>query len=192
MTSPDAQDFGVIEPAELPTDFEAFFTRHMSEFLRVAGSRTRNPYDAEEVVMEAAVVMIRKWPRILAHPKPIALAHKILDNQIADFYRRRARTADREVSYGALTEADVPTAGDLLELRGHDGLDRALAELDKRAPLQAKCVVLRYFAELDFAAIATRLEITVSAAKTNVHLGRKKLAHLIGLPESGKGSPDAG
>ncbi|MET8957613.1 sigma-70 family RNA polymerase sigma factor [Streptomyces sp. NPDC004533] len=187
MTSPDEQDFGVIEPAELPTDFEAFFTGHKSEFIRVAGARTRNPHDADEVLMDAAVVMYRKWERILAHPNPIALAHRILENAIADFYRRRARTTDWEVSYGELSYADVPTADDLLLLRGHDSLDRALAELEQRAPLQANCVRLRYLAELDFAEISARLDITAGAAKANVHLGLKNLYRLIGLPDSGKG-----
>ncbi|MGV9762079.1 RNA polymerase sigma factor [Streptomyces tricolor] len=187
MTSPDEQDFGVIEPAGLPTDFEAFFARHMNEFLRVAGARTRNPHDAEEVVMEAAVQMFRKWPRILAHPRPIALAHRILANKITDFYRYRARTAGREVSYDELSYAEVPTPDELLRLRGHDQLDRALAELEKRAPLQAQCIILHYYADLDFTEIANCLEITVGAARANAHLGRKKLVHLIDLPESGKG-----
>ncbi|MGW3118490.1 RNA polymerase sigma factor [Streptomyces sp. NPDC001107] len=187
MTSPDEQDFGVIEPAELPTDFEVFFSRHKGEFLRVAATRTRNSHDADEAVMDAAVVMYRKWPRVLAHPNPIALAHRILENAIADFYRRRARTADREISYGELSYADVPTADDLLLLRDHDQLDRALADLDRRAPLQANCVRLRYFAELGYSEIATRLDITLNAARTNVHLGLKNLNHLIGLPDPEKG-----
>jgi RNA polymerase sigma-70 factor (ECF subfamily) len=187
VTGTDEQGFGVIEPAELPTDFEAFFARHMSEFLRVAGSRTRDRHDADEVLMEAALLMYRKWPRILAHPNPIALAYRILENAIADFYRRKARTAGREVSYGEFSYADLPTADDLLGLRGHDLLDRALAELENQAPLQAQCVRLRYLAELDFTEIAARLDITANAAKTNVHLGLKKLTRLISLPDTGKG-----
>ncbi|WP_405933634.1 RNA polymerase sigma factor [Streptomyces sp. NBC_00827] len=187
MTDPDEHDSGLIEPADLPTDFEAFFARHKSEFLRIAGARLRDAHDADEALMEAAVVMYRKWPRVLAHANPIALAHRILETSIIDFYRRRARTADREVTCGELTYADVPTADDLLLLRGHDHLDRALAELDQRAPLQANCVRLRYLAELDFDEIATRLDITRGAAKTNVHLGLKKLNQLISLPDTGKG-----
>ncbi|MFC5855897.1 hypothetical protein ACFPZI_30220 [Streptomyces chlorus] len=110
----------------------------------------RDPHDADEALMDAAVVMYRKWPRILAHANPIALAHRILDNAITDFYRRRARTAGREVSHAELSYADMPTADDLMLLRGHDRLDRALADLDQRAPLQANCVRLRYLTELDF------------------------------------------
>lgn len=187
MTNPDEQDFGLIEPADLPTDFEAFFTRYKREFLRIAGARLRDSHDADEALMDAAVIMYRKWPRILAHANPLALAHRILEASIIDFYRRRARTADREVTQGELSYADVPTADDLLLLRGHDRLDRALADLDQRAPLQANCVRLRYLAELDFAQIGARLGITPGAAKTNVHLGLKKLNHLMGHPHTGKG-----
>ena len=185
MTNPDEQDYGVIEPADLPTDFEVFFARHKSEFLRVAGARLRDPHDADEALMEAALTMYRKWPRILAHANPIALAHRILDSAIIDFYRRRARTSDREITHGQFAYADVPTADDLLFLRGHDRLDRALADLEQRAPLQASCVRLRYLAELDFDEIAARMGITPGAARTNVHLGLKK--HLMGLPDTGEG-----
>ncbi|MFF9490239.1 RNA polymerase sigma factor [Streptomyces sp. NPDC014676] len=187
MTNPDERDFGLIEPVDLPNDFEVFFARYKGDFLRITGSRLRDPHDADEALMDAAVVMYRKWPRILAHANPIALAHRILDNAITDFYRRRARTAGREVSHSEFSYADVPTADDLMLLRGHDRLDRALADLDQRAPLQANCVRLRYLTELDFTEIATRLGITPSAAKTNVHLGLKKLHHLMGLPDTGKG-----
>ncbi|MFG3552705.1 RNA polymerase sigma factor [Streptomyces sp. NPDC047725] len=187
MTNADEQDHGLIEPAGLPTDFEAFFARHKSEFLRIAGARLRDPHDADEALMEAAVVMYRKWPRILAHANPIALAHYILDSAITDFYRRRARTAGREITYAQLAYADVPTTDDLLLLRGHDRLDRALAELEQRAPVQATCVRLRYLAELDFDQIALRMGITPGAARANVHLALKKLSHLMGLPDTGEG-----
>ncbi|GHB68164.1 hypothetical protein GCM10010377_68850 [Streptomyces viridiviolaceus] len=187
MTNPDEQDYGLIEPAPLPTDFEVFFARHKSEFLRIAGARLRDPHDADEALMDAAMTMYRKWPRILAHANPIALAHRILDAAIIDFYRRRARTTDREITCGQLAYADVPTADDLLHLRGHDRLDRVLADLEQRAPLQANCVRLRYLAELDFGQIATRLGITPGAARTNVHLGLKKLHDLMGLPDTGEG-----
>ncbi|MER6443321.1 sigma factor [Streptomyces sp. NPDC001185] len=87
-----------------------FFGCYKVEILRIADARTRNPHDADEVLMEAAVAMYRKWPRLLAHPNPIALAQRILEAAIVDFYRRRARTAGREVSYGELSYAEMPTA----------------------------------------------------------------------------------
>ncbi|MGX4694688.1 RNA polymerase sigma factor [Streptomyces sp. JNUCC 63] len=68
-------------------------------------------------------------------------------------------------------------------------MGRALAELEQRAPVQASCVRLRYLAELDFADIAARLDITPGATKAKVHLGLKNLNRLIGLPDPGKGKP---
>ncbi|MGW6457695.1 RNA polymerase sigma factor [Streptomyces sp. NPDC055078] len=186
MNDSSEQDSGLIEPAELPVDFEAFFAAHKREFLRVAGSRLRDVHDADEVLMEAAMVMYRKWPRILAHANPIALAFRILETSIVDFYRRRVRIAGRELSCGELTYADVPTVDDLLILRGHDVLERALADLEQRAPIQANCVRLRYLADLSFGEVADRLGITKGAAKTNVHLGLKNLHALMDLPAAGK------
>lgn len=174
----------LIEPAEFPTHFEEFFAAHKNEFLRTAGARLRDVHDADEAVMEAAVSMFRKWERIRAHPNPMALANRILHNAVTDFYRRRARITEHEQLVAA-----VPTSAYLMALREHDRLDRALDELGKKAPAQANCVRLRHLLELEYDEIARRLNITPGAAKTNVHLGVKKLYDLMDLPdETGKGN----
>ncbi|MEV8419184.1 RNA polymerase sigma factor [Streptomyces niveus] len=176
--------------AELDREFADFFAEHKDNFLRIAAGRLRNLHDADEALMDAAVQMHRKWPRIKAHANSIALAHTILGAAVTDFYRRRARHTDREVpvpgpSYSAY--ADTPTVDDILALRGYDGLDRALATLAERAPMQAECVRLRYLGDKEFEEIAACLNITKGAAKTNVHLGLKKMHALMDLPDPGKG-----
>jgi RNA polymerase sigma factor (sigma-70 family) len=183
VTDSSGREHELIEPAELPTDFEAFFAAHKSTFLRTAGSRLRDPHDADEALMEAAVAMYRKWERILAHANPMALANRILSDAITDFYRRRARIADRERSC-----ATPPTSSYLMELRSHDQLDRAMDELEKTAPIQASCVRLRYLVGLEYEDVAHRLGITPGAAKSNVHYGIKKLYALMDLPDTGKGN----
>ncbi|MCM2393915.1 RNA polymerase sigma factor [Streptomyces albipurpureus] len=188
MTDSTEQEHSVMEPAELPVDFEAFFALHKKEFLRVAGSRLRNLHDADEALMEAAVVMYEKWPDILAHANPIACAFSIVNARAIDFYRQRIRRASRELPYDEIAHTDRPTVDDLLILRGHDSLDRALARLEQRAPVQANCVRLRYLADLSFEEVAARLGITKGAAKTNVHLAVKKLQALMDLPPAGKGN----
>lgn len=193
MTDSSEQEHDVAQPAEsteLPLEFEAFFVMHKDAFLRIAAGRLRNLHDADEALMDAGIQMYRKWPRIKAHPKPIALAYTILSAAITDFYRRRARHADREVPVPGpayTTYADKPTVDDLLMLRGYDPLDRALASLEESAPLQARCVELRYLADKDIDEIAAYLNITKGAVKSNIHLGRKKLHALMETPEPGKG-----
>lgn len=165
------QERDTAQSAELDHQFARFFAEHKDNFLRIAMGRLRNVHDADEALMDAAVQMHRKWPRIKAHPNPEALAYTILKAAVADFFRRRARHAEREVPVSGTAYADTPTVDDILALRGYDGLDRALASLAERAPKQAECVRLRYLDEKEFDEIATYLNITKQAATTNVHLG---------------------
>ncbi|MFB7275293.1 RNA polymerase sigma factor [Streptomyces sp. NPDC056244] len=186
----DSSERDLSQPTALDEEFAAFFTANKNNFMRICASRLRNLHDADEALMDAAVQMHRKWHVIQAHPNPMALAYRILSSAITDFYRRRARLTEREVpvpgtSYTAY--ADTPTVDDILALRGYDGLDRALAKLAERAPMQAECVRLRYLADRDLDEIADCLAITKGAAKTNVHLGLKKLHALMDLPDPGKG-----
>ncbi|MET9661380.1 sigma-70 family RNA polymerase sigma factor [Streptomyces sp. NPDC006510] len=175
--------------SELDQAFTAFFRQHKEEFLRVAMTRLRNLQDADDALMDAAIQMHRKWIRIEAHSNPIALAYTILNAKITDFYRRRARHAEREIPVGTDSAAynRAVTVDDILTLRGYESLDHALAELQKRAPKQADCVRLHYLSGMTFEEIAEYLNITRGAAKGNAHLGRKKLHDLMDLPETGKG-----
>ncbi|WP_160311029.1 sigma factor-like helix-turn-helix DNA-binding protein [Streptomyces sp. 150FB] len=174
----------------LDEEFTLFFAKHKTSFLKITASKLRNLHDADEALMEAAAQMHNKWRRIKAHPNPVALAYKILGTATTDFYRRRARLAEREVSVPGTvytTYADKPSVDDLMEMRGYEGLERALASLGERAPLQAECVRLRFLADKDNSEIAAYLTITEGAAKTNISLGIKKLQALMDLPGPGKG-----
>ncbi|MFH8562036.1 hypothetical protein [Streptomyces sp. NPDC017988] len=57
------QDFPPAQPAQ-DEDFVRFFAQHKDECLRTAISWTRCLEDADEILMNAAVNMCRKWPRI--------------------------------------------------------------------------------------------------------------------------------
>ncbi|WP_329043520.1 RNA polymerase sigma factor (plasmid) [Streptomyces sp. NBC_00178] len=181
------------EPGEIPEptrkqmDFQEFIREHKGEFMRVAMGRLRNLHDADEVVQIAAVKIHTKWTVIEAHANPLALAMTIVRTCAIDYYRRRARLADREILASGSGLPRTPTADELLELRGYEPLDQARAILEERAPKQAECVRLRYLEGKDATEIAERLGITPSAAKANVSLGLKALHALMDLPELGKG-----
>ncbi|WP_331734418.1 MULTISPECIES: RNA polymerase sigma factor [unclassified Streptomyces] len=176
-----------LAPEQQPMDaeFRDFLIRHKDEFLRIAISHLRDLFDADEAVLDAALKIHNKWPKIKAHNNPLALARRIVHATSIDFYRRRARLVSREIPHSGLLHA--PTADDLLELRGYDRLDRARAILQDRAPKQAECVRLRYIEEMEFVEIAHQLSITPNAAKTNVHLGLKALQALMTPPEPRNG-----
>ncbi|MFJ8770225.1 RNA polymerase sigma factor [Streptomyces clavifer] len=181
------------EPGEVPgpsrkqMDFQDFIREHKPEFMRLAMGCLRNLHDADEVLQIAAVKIHTKWTVIEAHANPLALAMRIVRTSAIDYYRRRARLADREIPVPGSGLPRTPTADDLLELRGYEPLDQARAVLEERAPKQAECVRLRYFENKDAAEIAERLGITPSAAKANISLGLKALHTLMDLPEPGKG-----
>ncbi|MEU5825890.1 sigma-70 family RNA polymerase sigma factor [Streptomyces sp. NPDC047803] len=181
------------EPDELPQPsrkqlrFTDFMVEHKDEFMRFAISRLRNLHDADEAVQIAAVKMHEKWTVIEAHANPPALAMRMVRTGVIDYYRRRARLADRETSVDSAGLIRVPSVDELLELRGYDRLDEARALLEERAPRQAECVRLRYLENRDNAEIAEYLGISPNAARTNIFYGLKALHALMDLPEKGKG-----
>ncbi|MEU7650310.1 sigma-70 family RNA polymerase sigma factor [Streptomyces huasconensis] len=179
------QDFPLAQPAQ-DEDFVRFFAQHKDEFLRTAISWTRCLEDADEILMNAAVNMCRKWPRIKAHNNPIALARTMLTAARNDFYRQQARRVP-EVSFSDLAYTEPVTVDDLLALRGYDRLEQALHRLQARAPQQAECVRLRYTEDLTTAEVAARLNISEGAVRTNVCKGLKNLKHFMDLPTTGKG-----
>ncbi|MFJ4320585.1 RNA polymerase sigma factor [Streptomyces lavendulae] len=170
------------DPVEFPAAFEGFFAQNKSAFLRIAGARLRNAQDTEDAVMEASYKIYRKWERILAHQNPRAMAYRILNACLTDFYRRRARMALRDEA-----ARQQPCAAHFTDLRDHAVLDEALEVLEKTAPLQANCVRLRHLADLSYENVATYLDITPGAAKTNVSLGLAKLKDIMNIPDAGKG-----
>lgn len=171
----------------LDAEFEAFFRKHKDEFLRLAVSRLRNLPDADEALMDAALQIYRKWPVVQTHANPVALARKIVNSSCIDFYRCRARRDDHEKTLHESGYPSAPSADDLLEMRGYERLDHALAELEARAPKQAECVRLKFLEGCTHEEIAAHLDISTAAAKTNTHLGLKALHTLMDLPASGKG-----
>ncbi|MFI2470962.1 RNA polymerase sigma factor [Streptomyces globisporus] len=72
----------------------------------------------------------------------------------------------------------------LMELGRYDELDRAMEELEIVAPLQAMCVQLHHLIGLPYEQVAEIAEISVAAAKTNAHRGRRQLGRMLKeLPE---------
>ncbi|MFF8432876.1 RNA polymerase sigma factor [Streptomyces bacillaris] len=187
------ESHGLAEPGEMPEPsrkqqrFQEFIAKHKSEFMRYAMTRLRNLHDADEAVQIAAVKMHAKWTVIEAHANPLALAMEIVRTSVIDHYRRLARLADREIPLAGSGLPRMPSADDLLELRGYERLDKARAFLEERAPKQAECVRLRFLEDKTIAEIADYLNISTNAATTNIHLGLKSLNALMNLPEPGKG-----
>lgn len=189
MNDPFGKEYDLVgpdpEPSEIGPQSELFFREHMDTFMRIALYRLRNLHDAEDAVMNAALIMHRRIERIRAASNPIGLAIKMLQDAITDYSRRSVRLADYEHLV-----ADLPTSSHLIQLGRYDQLDRAMEALEILAPQQAQCVQLHALAGLPYAQVAEIVGITESAAKTYAFRGRKQLMELM-LTELAKEKGDS-
>ncbi len=164
---------------KLPVDFEVFFQQEYKAFLQFARKRLRSVQDAEEVVLDASARIFKKWDEALSHPNPVALAYKILDGFVADYWRQLSRRREDPV-------AEPPSPAYFESLRPNAALEHALDTLRAIAPLQAQCVSMRHLDELSYEEIAELLDITVGAAKTNASLGKQRLRDIMTTPRRGE------
>lgn len=144
---------------------------------------TGNPADAADAAQEALIAIVRGLPRFDGRAAFGTWAYRIAANASLDELRRRRRrpatTIDDE-RHVELADHGAQHAVDDVVARLTDGpaLDAALAALpdDFRLP-----VVLRDVADLDYAEIATALQIPVGTVKSRIARGRAHLARHLGL-----------
>ncbi|MER7982654.1 RNA polymerase sigma factor [Streptomyces sp. NPDC095817] len=161
--------------------FDRFFRKHMESLMRPLIARTRTVYDADEILMTAALKAYQRWPYIDASTDPIGLVRKIVRDCRIDHYRSQARRAGREFLTDDLPSylPDGGTVDELLELRGYDQLDEAMATLARTAPVQAACIRLHYLEGLTTTEIAERTGSTPAAVRANLSKGRHHLRSLL-------------
>ncbi|MFD6275042.1 sigma-70 family RNA polymerase sigma factor [Streptomyces sp. NPDC060209] len=178
MNDPFGREHDVVGPDPgqqgLDPRGEEFFREYLDMFQRIANYRLRDRYDAEDALMEAMVTMHRRIERILTASNPIALALKMLNDAITDYYRRSMRIARNE-----RLVAELPVVSYLEELGRYDQLDRAMEALEVTAPRQAQCVQMYDLMGLSYAQTAKILGISESAAKTAACRGRQQLTELM-------------
>ena len=167
---PRAQEPGSGAPANR-LRFDALFEAHRRDVLAYALRRTREPADAEDVAAETFAVA---WRRIDAVPAGdgslpwlYGVARRVLANQRRGTERRwnlLGRLFDRT----PLVEdgPDIDDGGPLTATLGH-------LRPDERELLQ-----LVAWEELDHAAIATALGISVNAVAIRLHRARRRFAEV--------------
>ncbi|WP_326708045.1 RNA polymerase sigma factor [Streptomyces sp. NBC_01474] len=182
MNDADAfdQEGPVAQPAH-DAAFDRFFRQHKQDLLRYLVSRARTVYDADEVLITAALRVYKRWPYIEASANPLGLVHKIVHDCWIDHYRSQARRAGREVLADDLQPyvSDGGTVDELLKLRGYEQLDEAMSTLERTAPTQERCIRLHYLEDLPPVEIAERIGSTPAAVRTNLSKGRQNLRRLL-------------
>jgi RNA polymerase sigma-70 factor (ECF subfamily) len=153
--------------AQAASLFETFETR-----LRAyVAFRVREPADVDDLVGDV-------FRRVVAGPIPLdeatwpAWLFRVAHNVVVDHYRRR-RFLD-PLAFGFDPPDDAPGLPEQAirgeQLRATDG---ALRRLPGR---QRAAIYLRYYEDLEFAEIATVLNVPSSTARSLVHRGLKRVA----------------
>jgi len=147
------------------SDLEALYRSRFDVFARVAASVTGDPERARDVVQDAFATAVRKRASFRGAGPLEAWVWRIVLNNARSEARRRTPTAEPDPYAG--------TNGDHAIANGHSEHDLelrdALAHLPER---QQTTVFLRYYADLDYAAIGEALGIaegTVAATLNAAH-----------------------
>jgi RNA polymerase sigma-70 factor (ECF subfamily) len=145
--------------------YEAAYARLVSVVAVAAGNRG----DAEDVVQEAFVRLLRHWPSVSRYDDPEAwvrqVAFRLLSNRL-----RKTRNGVRAVLRLARSQnADEPSA---------DGVDIAKAMRALPMP-QRQVVVLHHLVGLEVAEVAAALGLPVGTVKSRLSRARAALASLL-------------
>jgi RNA polymerase sigma-70 factor (ECF subfamily) len=143
-------------------DLETAYREHGAAFERVARAITGDEGRGYDVVHDAFVRAVRSRASFRGEGPVVAWIWRIVVNEA------RRRTP----ALAAVEEVDVPSGGG-------DGADRAyvracIAALPER---QRLVLFLRYYADLDYAAIGSALHIQPGTVAATLNAAHKKLAY---------------
>jgi len=126
---------------------------HGAELLRHA--RRLSGEEAEDVLQEALLKALRSYPRLRSGDHLRAWLYRVTTTVAFDHHNRRARE---------LPVSDVP------DVAQHDGyaLGEFEALLDGIAESPRQALVMRFVHDLDYAAMARRLDCSTEAARQRV------------------------
>jgi RNA polymerase sigma-70 factor (sigma-E family) len=141
-------------------DFEAFVALASADLSRLARVLSSDPAAAEDLLQSTLLRVWRSWPKARVATDRQAYVRRVMVNTASSGWRRRWRS---EIPTHRLPETPIWDDGNRLVER--DWLVRAVRGLPTR---QRAAVVLRYFLDLDDAAIADQLGCSVSTVRSQI------------------------
>ena len=120
---------------------------------------TSDPHRAEDLTQTVLADAYRRWPKVAAARTPDAYVRRMMVNAHLDWHRRRSST-ERVTDLRDNEPAAETDPADRIVAR--DALRQLLATL---APRARTVLVLRYYEDLDDAAIADAMGISPSAVR---------------------------
>lgn len=156
--------------------FTEFVAGSVGRLTRFAELLTGDPHRAADLVQESLERAYIRWPKIQVDD-PHAYVRQIIVNQYRNWWRRRR---DREVLIEPPPDS-VVSDDHAIRLAQSDVLRRALATL---TPRERAVVVLRFYSDLDIAAIATETGIAQGTVKSTLFRAMARMRAFPGLDES--------
>lgn len=163
-------------------EFDEYVAARGQQLVRLGLVLSGDHHRAEDLAQTALMNAYRHWRRVRAMDDPHTYVRRTLVNaHISAARRGSSNETPSELSDSGRSEPDPSLA--LVE---HDAVWRMLANLATR---ERTAIVLRYYEDLDYAAIATVLGIQKSTARATVSraLASLRAAH---DPAMAKGTTD--
>jgi RNA polymerase sigma-70 factor (sigma-E family) len=151
--------------------FAAFFEEHYAPLVRLARLLVDDRGSGEEVVQDAFVRVYRRWEQV---DDPVRYVRSAVVNGARSRLRHRA-VVRRYVAPSARPAASVED--EVVVRSEHTAVADAVRALPHR---QRECIVLRYYADLSEAAIASTLGISPGSVKSHSSRGMAALRRSLG------------
>lgn len=158
-------------------EFDDYVAARGQQLVRLGLVLSSDHHRAEDLAQTALMNAYRHWRRVRAMDDPHAYVRRILVNA----YLATTRRSSSHETPSELDDASNQEPDPSLALVEHDAMWRMLAKLPTR---ERTIVILRYYEDLDYAAIATLLGIKDSTARASVS---KALASLRAAHDPAEG-----
>ena len=157
---------------------ERLYADHYRSLVRLAVLLVRDVETAEEVVQDSFVALHRRWARLRDREAALPYLRQTVVNGARSVLRHRGvRSRHLETLRSSYSEPVGPGADDTVEVT--ERRRQVLLALQALPDRQREVVVLRYYADLDEAAIAAALGISRGAVKTHAHRAVRRLQDLL-------------
>lgn len=159
-------------------EFDEYVAARGQQLVRLGLVLSADHHRAEDLAQTALMNAYRRWRRVRAMDDPHAYVRRILVNA----HLSAARLSSSREKPSELTDLGRSEPDPSLALVEYDAVWRMLAKLPTR---ERTTVVLRYYEDLDYAAIAAVLGVKESTARASVSkaLASLRAAHDPALTE---------
>lgn len=173
----------------MPKSLDALMTAHGPELRRHLLRMLTTDSDAEDVLQEVWIAAAASPPDDGPGSSVRAWLYRVATNAALDHLARERRrsAALAEVDGDGLSGSVAPPDTGVTD--GRDELRTRLREEISRLPRkQREAVWLRWVEEMDYPAVARRLDCSVESARANVYHGLQRLREALADLESWRGA----